>query len=309
METNIINLLILKGEKMNFNPYEDTLNLPFFIAEIGINHNGDMDITKKLIDMAHEAGCNAVKFQKRDIDTVYTEEYLQSSRQSPWGTTQRQQKMGLEFGKEEYDEIDRYCKQVGILWSASAWDIESQVFLRQYDLPFNKVASAMLTHKELLHEIASEQRHTFISTGMSTFSDIDKAVSIFRNYNCPFTLLHCVSTYPCKDEDCNINMIKTLRDRYNCPVGYSGHEAGIVPSILAVSVGGVALERHITLDKSMYGSDQSASIESDQLIFLIKESRQATNTMGTGQKTFLKHEIPVAQKLRYFEGGKSEASG
>ena len=243
--------------------------------------------------------------QKRDINTVYTKEYLDSARQSPWGVTQRDQKEGLEFGKKEYDEIDRYCKEKNILWSASAWDTESQEFLRNYNLPFNKVASAMLTHKELLTMIASEGRHTFISTGMSTFHDIDEAVSIFREYDCPFTLFHCVSTYPCKDEDCNINMIKSLRDRYGVPVGYSGHESGTVPSLLAVAVGAVALERHITIDKTMYGSDQSASIEEPELDFLIKESRTVTNTMGTGQKVFLQHEVPVAQKLRYFENIKN----
>jgi len=298
----------------SFNPYGDTLNLPFFIAEIGINHNGDVKVAKALIDMAADAGCNAVKFQKRDINTVYTQEYLDSSRQSPWGTTQRDQKNGLEFGKEEYDEIDRYCKEKGVLWSSSAWDIKSQHFLRQYDLPFNKVASAMLTHVELLREIASEGRHTFISTGMSTYNDIDVAVEIFRNAKCPFTLLHCVSTYPCKDEDCNIRLIRGLKDRYQtgshqCPVGYSGHEQGILPSLLAVSIGATALERHITLDKAMYGSDQSASIEGPELMRLIRESRQITNTMGTGVKLFLQHEIPVANKLRYFEGGKTTKNG
>lgn len=289
----------------NYNPYSDNLNMPFFIAEIGINHNGDMELTKKLIDLAVETGCQAVKFQKRDIDVVYTQEYLDSARQSPWGSTQRDQKAGLEFEKDEYDQIAKYCKQKGILWSASAWDVNSQKFLRQYDLPFNKVASAMLTHTQLLEEIASEGRHTFISTGMSTFEDIDNAVSVFREANCPFTLFHCVSTYPCKDEDCNINLISTLQERYGCPVGYSGHEEGILPSILAVSVGAVALERHITLDRGMYGSDQSASIEKSDLSRLVTESRKVTNTMGTGQKVFLQHEVPVANKLRYFEGGKS----
>lgn len=288
-----------------FDPYKDTLNMPFFIAEIGINHNGSMKLTKDLIDVAVRSGCQAVKFQKRDIDVVYTQEYLDSIRQSPWGTTQRDQKAGLEFGKEEYDEIAAYCKQKGILWSASAWDINSQKFLRQYDLPFNKVASAMLTHTELLEEIASEGRHTFISTGMSTFENIDRAVEIFRNANCPFTLFHCVSTYPCKDEDCNINLISTLQSRYGCKIGYSGHEEGILPSILAVSVGASALERHITLDRNMYGSDQSASIEEKELTRLVVESRKVVNTMGTGQKLFLQHEVPVANKLRYFEGGKS----
>jgi len=285
----------------NFNPYGDTLNLPFFIAEIGINHNGSVELTKKLIDVAVESGCNAVKFQKRDIDTVYTKEYLESARQSPWGKTQRAQKEGLEFGKEEYDEIDKYCKEKNIMWSASAWDLESQDFLKKYDLPFNKIASAMLTHIELLKSVASEGKHTFISTGMSSYTDIDQAVEIFRSNNCPFTLFHTVSAYPSKDEDCNINMIKSLSDRYGVPVGYSGHEVGTVPSLLAVAIGACAVERHITLDKKMYGSDQSASIEPEELNFLVSESRKVTNTMGTGQKVFLQHEVPVAQKLRYFE--------
>lgn len=292
----------------NFDPYQDTLKAPFFIAEIGINHNGDMDLCKKLIDASVQAGCNAVKFQKRDIDTVYTQDYLDSPRQSPWGTTQREQKEGLEFNKDEYDEINRYCKEVGILWSASAWDIESQLFLRQYDLPFNKVASAMLTHNELLREIASEGKHTFISTGMSTTGNIQNAIDIFENENCPYTLFHCVSTYPCKDEDCNINLIKTFKEDYQVPIGYSGHETGILPSLLAVAIGAVAIERHITLDKNMYGSDQSASIEPDEMKLLVEQARQITNTLGHGLKEFLQHEIPVAQKLRYFEGGKNAAS-
>jgi N-acetylneuraminate synthase len=285
-----------------FDPYKDTLNLPFFIAEIGINHNGSVEITKDLINLAKNAGCNAVKFQKRDIDTVYTKEYLDSPRQSPWGTTQRDQKAGLEFGEAEYDQIDAYCKEVGVLWSASAWDIGSQKFLQKYNLPFNKVASAMLTHVELLEEIASEKRHTFISTGMSTYNDIEIAVEIFNKANCPLTLLHCVSTYPCKDEDCNINMVTTLQKMYpGVPIGYSGHEAGVLPSILAVSLGAKAIERHITLDKSMYGSDQSASIEYEDFKFLVSEARNVINTLGTGQKFFLQHEVPVAKKLRYFE--------
>ena len=197
-----------------YNPYENDENLPFFIAEIGINHNGDIEIAKHLIDAAVEMNCDAVKFQKRDIDIVYTSEYLQSSRQSPWGVTQRQQKEGLEFGRAEYDEINKYCREKGIMWSASAWDIESQRFLSSYDLPFNKIASAMLTHEVFLKEVASERKHTFISTGMSTYEDIDKAIQIFASYDCPFTLMHCVSTYPCKDEDCNISMISTLKWKY-----------------------------------------------------------------------------------------------
>tara|TARA_R100000278_G_C5446500_1_gene155649 strand:+ start:147 stop:1007 length:861 start_codon:yes stop_codon:yes gene_type:complete len=284
----------------SFDPYNKNTNMPFFIAEIGINHNGDLDIAKQLIDMAKAAGCHAVKFQKRDIDTVYTAEYLAGSRESPWGTTQREQKEGLEFTKEDYDVIDDYCRSVGILWSASAWDIESQRFLQQYNLPFNKVASAMLTHTELLEVIAAEGRHTFISTGMCNFENIDTAVDIFNKHDCPFTLFHCVSTYPCADEDCNLNLITTLSERYNCPVGYSGHEGGTTPTVLAVAVGASAIERHITLDKEMYGSDQSASIEGDDLNNMISEIRRAVKITGTGMKTFSIEEKAIADKLRYF---------
>ena len=284
-----------------FNPYESDDTTPFFIAEIGINHNGDLDITKKLIDMAVDAGCHAVKFQKRDIDIVYTQEYLASERESPWGNTQRAQKAGLEFGKAEYDEIDAYCREKQILWSASAWDIESQEFLRQYNLPFNKVASAMLTHLELLECIASEGRHTSISTGMSTYSDVDVAVEIFEKHNCPFTLFHCVSTYPCNDEDCNINAMKPLRERYNCAVGYSGHEAGVIPTVAAVALGAAAIERHITLDKNMYGSDQVASLEPSELMELMNAIDGAVSCLGSGEKLILEAEKPVAEKLRYFQ--------
>ena len=246
---------------MNLNLYVNEEKLPFIIAEIGINHNGSVEIAKKLINMAKECGVDAVKFQKRTIDIVYTKELLDSPRQSPWGTTQRQQKEGLEFGKKEYDEIDSYCKEKGIYWFASAWDEKSQVFLKQYDLPFNKIASAMLTHKKLVEMVAEEKKHTFISTGMSSFEQIDRVVNVFKKNECPYTLMHCVSVYPCPDEWCNLKMVEMLKKRYGCPVGYSGHEIGPFPSVLAVTLGAIAIERHITLDRSMYGSDQSASLE------------------------------------------------
>jgi N-acetylneuraminate synthase len=272
----------------------------FFIAEIGINHNGKVDLAKKLIDMAHECGCNAVKFQKRTIDIVYTPEFLASPRKSPWGETQRSQKEGLEFGKQEYDEIDAYCRDKAIAWFASAWDVESQKFLQQYDLPYNKVASAMLTHRPLLEMIAGEGKHTFISTGMSTFEQIDEAVELFRKANCPFTLLHCISTYPCPDEVCNISMINALKQRYHCPVGYSGHDIGLLPSIVAVTLGAEVIERHITLDRAMYGSDQSASLEKRGLQLLVRECRAVESVLGDGQKRILGPEEEAASKLRYF---------
>tara|TARA_B100000131_G_C18122623_1_gene613458 strand:+ start:3439 stop:4290 length:852 start_codon:yes stop_codon:yes gene_type:complete len=272
----------------------------FMIAEVGINHNGDMAIARKLIDMAVEAGCDAVKFQKRNIDKVYTQEYLAGHRESPWGTTQREQKEGLEFSKLQYDEIDEYCRKANIKWSASAWDVDSQKFLQNYDLSFNKVASAMITHANLLREIAREGRHTYISTGMSTFEDIDRAVNIFKEEDCPFTLLHAVSTYPCNDKDCNLNMINTLRDRYGCEVGYSGHERGITPSLVAASMGATAIERHITLDRTMYGSDQSASLEKEGIRRLVRDVRNMSSILGSGEKVVLAEEKECADKLRYF---------
>ncbi len=178
------------------------------IAEAGINHNGDMRIAKQLIDVAKDAGANAVKFQKRTIDLVYTKELLDSPRKSLWGTTQREQKQGLEFGLNEYREIDAYCCEKRIDWFASAWDLESQRFLRQFDCKYNKIASAMIVYEDLLKEVASEKKHTFISTGMSELGQIDRSVEIFRAADCPFELMHCVSTYPMEDEDANLNCIK-----------------------------------------------------------------------------------------------------
>jgi N-acetylneuraminate synthase len=272
----------------------------FIIAEIGINHNGDLGLAKKLIDMAKNCGCDAVKFQKRTIDIVYTPELLAAPRESPWGTTQREQKEGLEFGKTEYDEIDAYCRTQGIAWFASAWDLESQKFLQSYNLPYNKVASAMLIHRPLLEMIAAEGKPTFISTGMSTFEEIDEAVAIFKKANCPFTLMHCISTYPCADDQCNVNMVTTLKNRYDCPVGYSGHEVGLLPSVLAVALGAVAVERHITLDRAMYGSDQSASLEKRGLQLLVRDCLLVDNVLGDGQKKIISEEKEVAKKLRYF---------
>ena len=199
----------------------------YLIAEIGINHNGSLDIAKLLIDVAKDAGADAVKFQKRTIDVVYTKELLDSPRESPWGTTQRQQKEGLEFGLEQYAEIDRYCREKGIEWFASAWDLESQKFLHQFDSKHNKIASAMIVYEPLLRMVAEEKKHTFISTGMCNAKYIDRAVEIFRKADCPFELMHCVSTYPMQDEDANLNRIFTLRQRYGCNVGYSGHEVGL----------------------------------------------------------------------------------
>jgi len=268
------------------------------IAEIGINHNGDMDICKELIDVAANSGANCVKFQKRDIDQVYTQDFLNSSRESPWGTTQREQKTGLEFSSEQYQEIENYCKSKGLEWFASAWDINSQKFLRQFNSKYNKVASAMIVHTELLKEIASEGKHTFISTGMTTYDDIQDAVNIFRKANCSFELMHTVSTYPMKDEDANLNMIKTLREKFNCNVGYSGHEVGLAVSYAAAALGVTSLERHITLDRAMYGSDQSASVEPPGFKQLVGAIRKIELAMGDGVKRTYEAETPIAENLR-----------
>ena len=270
----------------------------FIIAEIGINHNGDLEICKALIDHAKESGCNAVKFQKRDIDKVYTIDFLNSLRESPWGKTQRDQKAGLEFGLEEYKEIDRYCQHKDIPWFASAWDLNSQRFLNQFSCRFNKIASAMIVYEDLLRAVASEKKHTFISTGMSTFAQIQTAIDIFKSANCSFELMHTVSTYPMNEEDANLNVIKTLREKFNCNVGYSGHEVGLAISYAASAMGITSLERHITLDRSMYGSDQAASIEPAGLRQLVGAVRKIELAMGDGKKRMLEAEVPIAEKLR-----------
>ena len=270
----------------------------FVIAEIGINHNGEFEIAKDLIDAAVEAGADAVKFQKRTIDLVYTKDFLDSPRESPWGSTQREQKEGIEFGLDEYKEIDRYCKDNNIEWFASAWDLESQKFLKQFNVNYNKIASAMIVYEDLLKEVASEQKHTFISTGMSTEEDITKAVKVFRTANCPFTLMHCVSTYPMKDEDANLNGIKTLRDKYNCDVGYSGHEVGLAVSYGAAAIGITVLERHITLSRAMYGSDQVSSVEPPAFRNLVSTVRKIDKARGDGKLGFIEKEISIAENLR-----------
>lgn len=270
----------------------------FIIGEIGINHNGDLEIAKKLIDVAADAGCDAVKFQKRTIDLVYTKEFLNSPRESPWGSTQRAQKEGLEFTYADYAVIDAYCKEKNIAWSASPWDMEAQKFLRQYQLPFHKVASAMLVKDDLLEEIAGAGVFTYISTGMSTWAEIDHAVEVFRRKNCPFALMHCNSTYPMAEEDANLKLIPALKARYGCEVGYSGHETGTWVSILAVAAGASSIERHITLDRTMYGSDQKASIEPNELRALVHEIRRVERIMGSGEKTLSAAEQVVKEKLR-----------
>jgi len=271
----------------------------FIIAEIGINHNGDINIAKELIKVAHDAGCDAVKFQKRDIDLVYSKELLDSPRESPWGTTQRDQKQGLEFGQKEYEEIDRYCRELGIEWFASAWDMNSLKFLDQFDCKYAKIASAMIVDLPFVEEVAKRKKHTFISTAMSDVPMIEKAVDIFKKNNCPFELMYCVGTYPAKDEDIDLNCIKTLRDHFKCNVGYSGHEVGLAISYGAAGQGITSLERHLTLDRAMYGSDQAASVEPAGLRMLIGSVRKIDMALqGDGIKRILPAEQVVAGKLR-----------
>jgi N-acetylneuraminate synthase len=270
----------------------------FIIAEIGINHNGDLEIAKEMIKKSKDAGADVVKFQKRTIDLVYTPEYLVQFRESPWGTTQRAQKEGLEFGKAEYDEIDRFCRELGIVWFASAWDMESQEFLAVYNLKYNKIASAMIVNFPLLEMVAQEGKHTFISSGMSTYEEIDEAVAIFRKHACPFELMHCNSTYPMKNEDANLLVIPELRKRYGCDVGYSGHEVGRIVSLSAVALGATSVERHVTLDRAMYGSDQAASIQFQDMARLIVDIRCVEVALGDGVKCLTESELATREKLR-----------
>jgi len=275
------------------------MKVPFIIAEIGINHNGDIEIAKKLIDAAKFTGCNAVKFQKRDINIVYTKELLDSPRESPWGTTQRDQKKKLEFMDSEYKIIDSYCKSKNIIWFASAWDNNSLKFLDRFNLSYNKIASAMIIDINFLKEVARRKKHTFISTGMSTDKDIETAVKIFKDLKCPFELMHCVSTYPTKVEDVNLSTINFMKEKFKCDVGYSGHENGITVSLSAVSLGISSLERHITLDRTMYGSDQAASLEPRGFMEMNSRIKIIIKGIGTPKYGFINEEEKIiAKKLR-----------
>jgi len=271
------------------------------IAEIGINHNGDIENAKSLIKMAKDCGCDAVKFQKRTIDIVYTKDFLAEKRESPWGTTQLEQKKGLEFDEKEYDLIDKFSKEQNIEWFASAWDVKSLEFLDKYKLKNQKIASAMITNEEFISEVAKRKIHTYISTGMSNPENIEKAVRIFRNEKCSFTLMHSVSTYPTKEKDLNLINIIKLREKYQTEVGYSGHEAAPGPSIFAAALGASCIERHITLDRSMYGSDQSASLERQGLLILVDTVRKLPIIIGNERTGIYEFELPIADKLRYWQ--------
>ena len=273
--------------------------MTFIVAEIGINHNGSLDIVKKLIDIAVSSGCDAVKFQKRTVEKIYAKEVLDSPRDSPWGETTREQKLGLEFSMKDYQIINEYCKKKKIQWYLSCWDINSQIQMRKFKTKYNKVASAMLIHEKLLNTIAEEKKYTFISTGMSTIKEIEKAVKIFRKHKCEFELMHSHSSYPMKLDEANLKVIETLQKKFKCKVGYSGHEtAGYLVSVTAVLLGATSIERHITLDRTMYGSDQAASLESPGLFRLVSDIRLLDQILGDGKKRIWDSELPAMKKLR-----------
>jgi N-acetylneuraminate synthase len=268
----------------------------FVIAEIGINHNGSVDLAKKLIDAAVLAGCDAVKFQKRSIDVVYTPEELAKPRESPFGPTNGHLKRGLEFGLREYRQIDTYCREKRIFWFASCWDEGSVDFMEQFNPPCYKIASASLTDDRLLRYHRRHGRPIVISTGMSTLRQIDHAVEILGHHD--LIILHCTSTYPSSVEELNLTAIPVLKQRYGVPVGYSGHEVGLAPSVGAAALGACMIERHITLDRAMWGSDQAASVEWQGFWRLVKDVRAMEKAMGDGVKRLYASEVPVMQKLR-----------
>ena len=271
------------------------------IAEIGINHNGDISMAKKLISMAKNCGCDYVKFQKRNPDICVPENQKKQMRETPWGyISYLDYKKKIEFSKDDYKIIDDYCKEKKIEWFASVWDLDSLKFIEQFNVSTHKIASALVTNLELLKEVAKCKKYTFISTGMCELEDIDKAVDIFKKANCEFELMHSVSTYPADEKDLNLSLINFYKKRYNCNVGYSGHEAGISPSVIAAALGASSIERHITLSRSLFGTDQSASIERRGLIELVTVIRKIPIVLGVPQKKMLDAEKPIAKKMRYW---------
>ena len=271
----------------------------FITAEIGINHNGSIDVAKQLIDVAKSAGCDAVKFQKRTISKVYSKNVLDTPRESPWGTTTREQKNGLELSLNDYKIIDNYCKKKKISWYLSCWDIDSQIEMRKFKTKYNKIASAMLVHTKLLETVAKEKKYTFISTGMSTMKQIENAIKIFKKFKCPFELMHSHSSYPMTENEANLKLIQTLKKKFKCEVGYSGHESGsYLICVAAVMLGATSIERHLTLDRAMYGSDQAASLEPQGLFRLVKDIRLIDNIVGDGKKKIWDSEKPAMKKLR-----------
>ncbi len=268
----------------------------YIVAEIGINHNGDLDLAKKLINVAAAAGCSAVKFQKRTLEVVYTKEELARPRESPFGTTNGDLKHALEFGREAYVEIDRYCREIKIPWFASCWDEQAVDFIAQFDVPCFKIASCSLTDDNLLRHTRKTGKPVVLSTGMSTLEQIDNAVELLGRKD--LILLHSCSTYPAYYEELNLKAIHTLRDRYGVPVGYSGHETGLPSSVAASVMGACFIERHVTLDRSMWGSDQAASLEPNGIMRLVRDVRLIERSMGDGIKRVLPRELPIMDKLR-----------
>jgi sialic acid synthase SpsE len=278
----------------------------FIIEEIGINHNGSLDIATKLIDVAAFAGCDAVKFQKRTPAICVPEAQKQIMRETPWGRmTYLDYRDRMEFGETEFDAIAAHCESRGIAWFVSLWDVESYHFMQKYELLYYKIPSAMLTNLPLLTAVAQSGKYTFISTGMSTLSEIGAAVAIFHKHRCPFELMHCVSTYPMENRDANLHCIHTLKRRFHCDVGYSGHERGIQITLAAVALGATSIERHVTLDRTMYGSDQAASLEPSGLLKMVRDIRIIEQALGDGEKRVLEVEEPPRAKLR---GNSSEPS-
>jgi N-acetylneuraminate synthase len=268
----------------------------FIIAEIGINHNGSVALAKKLIDIAVATGCDAVKFQKRTVEVVYTKEELDRERKSVFGNTNRDLKLGLEFGEKEYKEIDKYCKEKDILWFASCWDEQSVDFMEKFDIPCYKIASASLTDDNLLKHTRSKGKPILLSTGMSTMEEIRHAVSVLGEDD--LIIYHCTSTYPSNADETNLRVIETFKSEFNCPIGYSGHERGITPSIIAAALGANSIERHITTDRTNWGSDQAASLEMAGLFHMVRDIRQIPDLLGNGEKIVYPRELPIIEKLR-----------
>ena len=272
----------------------------YIVAEIGINHNGDIDLARKLIDLAVVAGCNAVKFQKRTIEVVYSAEELAKPRDNPFGVTNGDLKRALEFDFEEYREIDRYCAAKGIPWFASPWDEQSVDFIDQFNVPCHKVASACLTDEGLLRHIRSKGRPVILSTGMSTLEQVDHALEVLGKDD--LILLHSCSTYPAYYEELNLRVIPMMRQRYDISIGYSGHETGIASSVAAAALGACMVERHITLDRSMWGSDHAASLGPNGILRVVHDIRLVETSMGDGIKRVIEREMPILKKLRRVGG-------
>ena len=271
----------------------------FITAEIGTNHVGSIDIAKKIIDVAVETGCDAVKFQKKDVENIYSKEFLDAYLESPWGTTQRSMRLNREFSLEQFKEIDDYCRTKKIEWYVSCWDTKSQIEMRQFNTKYNKVASAMLTHEKLLHLIAEERKYTLISTGMSTIDDVEKAVNIFKKHDCPFELMHTNSSYPSTLDEANLYVISELQKKFKCKVGYSGHEkSAYLVCVCAVMLGATSIERHVTIDRTLYGHDQAASLEPLGLRRLVRDIRAVDKILGDGKKRIWDSELETVKKLR-----------